>query len=122
MLQVIDFLQSNAYLLAISIVIGSIVAAFAVGLITNRVLLRLARKTSTMVDDEIIEAIDRPLFLSVVLIGVSLALNRVEISESVNGTIDTVLITLAILLWTQAGMRIGESIDHAVYHTAKGLD
>ena len=123
MSETFEYVRSNPHLYALAVMIGSIIAAFVVEFITARVLLALTRKTQTTVDDEIIGAIRRPLFLSLVLGGTTLALYRLDLSKSLVSIFEKVLITLGILLWTRAGMTIGKSLLGALARRAgaKGL-
>ncbi len=62
---------------------SSIVLAFMTDLIFTRILRRLASKTKTDVDDRILEGLHKPIFLSVVLIGIYVAIQRLDISAPV---------------------------------------
>lgn len=110
MSEVLDFITSNKYLLAATIVVVSLVAALLVDRVTTRVLMGLSRKTVTTLDDEIIAAIRKPLFLSVVLIGIAVAVGRIADSAGTSETVKTVLVTAGILLWTGAGFGIARSV------------
>ncbi len=110
MSRVIELVQSNTYLLALIILVGSLVAAVIINFVTTRVLTYLTRKTKTLVDDQIVAAIQRPLFFSVVFIGTSLSLGSLHTSASVKNIVDTILVTLAIFIWARAGSRIGKTI------------
>ena len=118
MAKISELIQSNAHLFALTIFVGSIIAAFFVEVIVTRVLLRLTRKTRTTVDDDIVLAIKKPLFFSVVLIGIGQALIQVGLAENIRSLINKVLITLAVLLWTGAGMRVGKSLLGALARRA----
>ncbi len=110
MSEVLELVKSNTYFYVAAILVGSVVAALIVDLVTTRVLMRLTRKTATKLDDEIIAAMHRPLFLSVVLIGARFAMEQVTTSPRAISIGNTLMITLAILLWTMAGMRISKSV------------
>jgi small-conductance mechanosensitive channel len=103
------FIQSSTALSTLSILALTVIAAIVIDLITTRVLMRLAKKTQTNLDDKIVAALRRPLFLSVVLIGTNLAVKRFEPSATATDLIHNTLVTLAILLWTGAGMRVAKS-------------
>ncbi len=109
MSKAIELVQSNPYLLALIILIGSVLLAVIVNFITTRVLTYLARKTKTMVDDEIVAAIEKPLFFSVVFIGAGFSLGALNPTASIKSIVNKILITLAILIWARAGGRIGKA-------------
>jgi MscS family membrane protein len=66
-----------------------------------------ASKTTTDVDDAIVEIIRRPIFLSVLLYGLSWTADVLELPEGFDHPIDALLETLAILIWTAAVIRVG---------------
>ena len=78
---------------------GSIIAAFLTDLIFSRVLRRLASKTKTDIDDRILEGLHKPIFFSVVLIGIYVAIQRLEIQNVYEKVFGRVLMTVAILIW-----------------------
>ncbi len=123
MQEVLAYVRSHPHLYALAIVLGSIIAAFFVELITTRILLNLTRKTRTTVDDEIVEAIKRPLFLSLVFAGTALALHQLGLSKPLVSILRRSLLTLGVLFWTRAGMSIGKSLLGALARKAdeKGL-
>ncbi|MCP4197709.1 MAG: mechanosensitive ion channel family protein [Proteobacteria bacterium] len=105
----LSFIQSSTALSTLSILALTVIAAVLIDLITTRVLMHLAKKTKTNLDDKIVAALRRPLFLSVVLIGTGLAIRRLDLSEPTSQLMRNLLVTLAILLWTRPGMRIAKS-------------
>jgi small-conductance mechanosensitive channel len=114
----LDFLRSNPHLFATTVLAVSVLAAFVVQFITNRVLLRLTSKTSTSLDDEIVRSVGRPLFYSTVILGLSLSYRQLSLTPRTVSIFDTILITLTILLWTGAMMRIGQSVLAALARKA----
>jgi small-conductance mechanosensitive channel len=101
------------------ILVASVLLALIVDLITTRVLMRLARKTRTDLDDQVIKAMHIPLIVSVVLGGASLAFRSFEPSETSVYVVDGVLITLAVLLWARSFMQIGRIV---LNHLAERID
>jgi len=118
MSEVLRVVQSNVYALAAVIMLATIVGAFLVEFVTTRVLLRLTSKTQTVVDDEIVTAVRRPLFYSVVLIGSWQAIREVRPGDADHSLLARVLVTAAVLLWTRAGMRMAKSVLGAVARRA----
>jgi small-conductance mechanosensitive channel len=101
---------SNEYFIALGILLGAMVVALLVNLIVTKVLYRLASKTHTQLDDKIIAAIQKPLFFSVVLAGIAFALRRFDLGETWFYVTDGVALTLGILVWAAAAMKIGHEI------------
>nr|XP_061807070.1 small-conductance mechanosensitive channel-like [Nerophis lumbriciformis] len=101
-----DFLQAG-------LIIGAaLLAAMLVRLLLNRLLPRLARRTATDVDDQLLASLHRPLFWSLLLIGVHLASLRLGIDE--HPPFDRYLLSamksLAILLWMAFGFRLAHLV------------
>ncbi|MDJ0765419.1 MAG: mechanosensitive ion channel [Myxococcota bacterium] len=118
-MNVLAFLKDQPYIFAGVIIVGAVIAAVFVNLITTRVILRLTRRTETVLDDQIITAIRLPLFFSVVMIGVTIAQDRVATSdENARQWVNPLLITAAILIWTAAGMKIGKAVLASVSRRA----
>jgi small-conductance mechanosensitive channel len=115
----LELIRSNTALSTLAILALTIVAAGIIDLITTRILMRLAKKTRTNLDDKIVAALRRPLFLSVVLIGTGLALRQFDLSEPTKQLIRDTLVTLAILLWTGPAMRIAKSFLQIVASRAE---
>jgi small-conductance mechanosensitive channel len=106
----IEMIETNEYLMALAILIGFVLAALVMDLITVRVLLRMTRKTQTRLDDEVVLAMRRPLFFTVVFIGVWVAIGRLNPPQTTRFIIQALLITLAVLLWTVAAIRITKTL------------
>ena len=68
--------------------------------------LKLTSGTKTGLDDLIALRLRRPLYISVVLVGVALAYREVDVNYSILWRFDAFLKTLAILLWASAGSSI----------------
>ena len=91
----------------VGMVLAAIVAAYVVEFIIRKTLVVLARKTETDLDDAIIEALRRPIFLTVIFIGCSWAGRAAALPERALGIVHGVLETLAILVWMGAAVRVG---------------
>jgi MscS family membrane protein len=110
MREVIELIKSNLAISVLALAVGTLLVGFIIDLITSRVLLRLTSKTRTNLDDEIIAAVRKPLFVSVLLIGIGLVLWRFETPATWQRVVNNVLITIGVLLWTVAAMRIGKAV------------
>jgi small-conductance mechanosensitive channel len=88
-----------------------IIGAAAVALVTNLVLLRwlllLTRKTKTDVDDRIVMALKRPIYVTMVVVGVYWASQGIKLDKTTTLILYGVLKTLTVLTWAAAGMRLG---------------
>ena len=95
-------------------------AAFCLQFVLTRVLLRLARRTHTDMDDEILQSLRLPLFLTMVFFGIGLALRRFDppLEAGLLSLTDSVWVTLGVLVWTRAGLRIGDLVLDALARKA----
>jgi len=107
---VLQTLQSNRYIFALVILVLAFALGFIVDLVITKVFMRLAKQTRTPLDDEIVTAIRRPLFFSVLLIGFAFAMSHLEVPKGITSVVSPTLYTLAILLWTVGGMGIGQAV------------
>jgi small-conductance mechanosensitive channel len=104
--------------LALGIVVGSILAAYVVEFVIRKTLVFLARRTGTQLDDEIVDALRKPVFLSVVFFGLGWAMTTVEATDRVRFVTHAVLQTLAIIVWTVAAVRVGGALLAALSRRA----
>jgi MscS family membrane protein len=107
---IIELIETNEYVYAAVVLVATILAGILINLITRGVLMSMTRKTKTKIDDVLIKAVNRPLFVTVVMIGLSFAIERFEIEETVQYIIDASMITLVVILWTGALKKFGSSI------------
>lgn len=110
----LSLVADDANLQALLVVTLSVIAGKLVDLLLCRVILRLARKTRNEFDDRILSLTHRPIFISVVLIGLTIALHLVAPDEPSRLVGTSILGTLAILLWTAYGFRITEIVLQAL--------
>jgi small-conductance mechanosensitive channel len=96
-----------------TILVGSLVGAYLVSFIINRTLVVMARKTKTDLDDQIIAALHRPIFLSVIFYGLSWIV-RLQVPLDGQRITYAILQTLAILVWSRAAFKVGTAILQAV--------
>ena len=106
----IAIIESSPALTVAALLVATLVAGLVVDFITTRVLGRLTSKTKTNLDDEIVAAVRKPLFVTVFLVGIGLGVARFQPPETWWFIIRNGLITLGVLLWAGGGMRIGKAV------------
>lgn len=89
----------NIYLQAAAIAVLFILTGKVADLIVSRLVRRATAKTRTDLDDNLIALIHRPIFISFVLLGLSLATRRLGLPESPEFITIAVLRTIAIVVW-----------------------
>jgi len=108
----ISAIALNRFVQGCALLLAAIVLSWIVGLLFEKGFARLARRTRTDVDDRLIEILRSPIRWSVVLLGATLGVLRIDPSSLVEiGKIDltgltlNTLATIAIVLWMVAGIR-----------------
>ncbi|MCX4240812.1 mechanosensitive ion channel family protein [Paraliomyxa miuraensis] len=101
------------------IVAASIGLAYLVELVIRRTLVVMASKTATDLDDHIIEALRRPIFLSVIFGGLGFATASVGLEDPGRFVVMAGLKTFAVVTWTTAVMRIGSMVIHSLGNASR---
>ncbi len=96
------------------IVLASVAAAYLVELFILRTLVVMASKTTTKLDDHLVEALRQPVFLSVIFGGLGLATASVGLEDPGRFIVMGGLKTFAVMTWTAATMRVGTIIVHTL--------
>jgi MscS family membrane protein len=99
---------------------GAIVAAYFAELLMQRVLLRLTQRTKTTLDDQIVELLRRPVFLSVIFAGLAWAALLMQVGEAGRHFAFAVLQSLAAVVWAVATFRIGALLLHTLADRVSG--
>ena len=113
MRELYEMIRADITYSTIAIIVLSFVAASLVEVVSTRVVLRLAQRTRTELDDKIVEAVRRPLFFSTALLGLGLAWRRLTSLGTARFVGEAVLITIAVLLWTGAALKVGKAVLNA---------
>lgn len=89
-----------------AVLLGSFVAAFLIELFFRGVVLILVRKTKTDLDDQIVAILRRPIFITVLLVGLRWSASIVDSAGRFKHIGDPLLETVAVIVWTGAAIRI----------------
>ena len=106
------------YVLAGALVAGSVLAAYVVELVARLTLGAIARRTETDLDDQIVAAVRMPIFMTVLMAGLFQAELRLGLPEGMQFVVTAVLQTLAVLIWTRAGLGVGHAVLRALTRRA----
>jgi len=87
----------------------------------HRALAALANKTDTDIDDKVVAILRRPLFLSAIFIGLYWATGelRAQLGEAARHVTYGVILTLTVVMWAGALMRIGTLVMGALSANAR---
>ena len=102
--------QAIPWVRALTAVLVSVLLAKFVDLLISRVVLRLTRRTKTDLDDQLVELLHRPIFISVILIGLQIALETLGWNPTVERVLGALIMTVAVFVWTGAGLRLTSTI------------
>ncbi len=89
----------EGYIQALAVLILSLLLAKAIDLIISRVLKKWTAKTRNRLDNKIIDIVHKPLFYSVLLLGIAVAVVLLELPEELGWTLLALLKTLLVLIW-----------------------
>lgn len=101
------------------IIVGSLAAAFVAERLVAGVLAAAARRTTTEIDDVIIAAIRRPIFVSVILLGLSMLTKELDLGGATAPV--SALETIAVLVWAGAAFRVSHEVLQFLAQKAGGF-
>ena len=101
---------------ALVLVVLSVVVAKVADLVISRMITRWAQKTTTDLDDRIVEMLHRPIFLFVLLGGLTLAADLLSLEGGIKTITFGVLGTMAILIGSGLAMRVSRLVLETLGH------
>ena len=104
--QFAEFLGPNIYLQAVIIATAFIIVGKIADWVVSGIIGRIARKSSNKFDDQFVALVHRPIFLSFVLLGLSLATQRTGLPETPTFITIGILKTIAIFVWYSTFMQL----------------
>jgi small-conductance mechanosensitive channel len=104
------FMQESKVMGALIILVASLIVAWLVNLFVQRVLLGFARRSKFHLDDTIIKALNRPVWLSIVLIGALTGVRWISPRPPFDFVLAAILESVLVLIWSMALNQILKSI------------
>lgn len=101
-----DFLQDYPFMRAMVIVVVGWIAAKLIWLIVRNVIGRVVSRTKTDLDDQIMELIARPVFVSLFYVFLALAVVSLQLSQTLTTNLIRVLASIAVIIWMSAAFPI----------------
>jgi MscS family membrane protein len=95
----VGILGPNVYLQAAAAALAFMVAGKIAELILSKVLLKIVSRSSSKFDDELIRLLQRPVFVTFVLIGLAVATRILGLSDTASFITLGVVRTIAIFMW-----------------------
>lgn len=100
-----DFLQPYPALRALQVVVAFLILAALVDRLITRIVPRWVARTETDLDDRILAILHRPVFTSVALVGLILAVYEFEVSPGLLFSTTSLVKTVLIVIWMVFGIR-----------------
>jgi len=104
----------NPYLKAFGIILAFAAFALIFNFVIIRFLKRLTAKTAIQGDDHILELVQKPIFVSLVIFGFVQATNVLQMPENVVLTTVAVLKTIVIILWASFAIKFSKFLLTAI--------
>jgi len=120
--QILDYLQlfsDNPYYQATIVLVAGLIIAKLVNVLLLRVVMNIANRTSSVLDNQLIDASRAPLFYTIVLLALAIAVGLV-FSERIQQFIYPLLQTLAIFIWSVFLVRLSRIALRSL--SREGLD
>ncbi len=104
--QIAELIGPNVYLQAAIIALSFVIVGKIADWIISGIIGRFARKSSNEFDDQIVNLLHRPIFVSFVLLGLSLGTRRIGLPDAATFITIGILKTIAIFIWYNTTMRL----------------
>ncbi len=104
--QIAELIGPNVYLQAAIIAVSFLIVGKIADWIISGIIGRFARKSSNEFDDQIVNLLHRPIFVSFVLLGLSLGTRRIGLPDAATFITIGILKTIAIFIWYNTTMRL----------------
>lgn len=108
-LEILD-LTSNIYINALLKFFAFIVVFFLFELLVNKVFRKLTKRTTTDLDDVLIDIIHKPILFTIILFGIYFTIQDLDPPGKILFYSSRFLNSLALVIWTIAGIRLTRKI------------
>ncbi len=102
----ITLLGPNHLVQAFGIIVVFLILAKLSSILLAGILNRIAKRTTTDFDDRFIAIMHRPVFVTVAIVGMTLATYRLDISPVIQSVTLSILKTILIMTWLVFGLRV----------------
>ncbi|MDA8020716.1 MAG: mechanosensitive ion channel family protein [Thermoanaerobaculia bacterium] len=103
-LQASDWIQANPLLGTLVLVVGFWLLAKLSEFVILRIVARLTSRTQTDVDDQLLRLVQRPIFITVFFIGLTLASRALQLPDAFSVAVIGILLTFVIFSWLGAAL------------------
>jgi small-conductance mechanosensitive channel len=117
-----EIVLENIYIQALLILLLSLGAAKGIDLLFTKGLVRLAARTKTAIDERLITILHHPIFYSIILAGIYVAIARFTLPEKALFYLAGLLKSLALLLWSGAALKVTLLLIQTMERRARGKE
>ncbi len=109
-------ISSSTYVNALISIMAFILIAKAADLFVGKILSRLTRFTKSDIDDKILDIIHRPVYFTIILVGIVLAIAYLKPSQKVIFYADGIIYSIMAAIWMIAVIKVSNIvIENAIY-------
>jgi len=101
-----EIIGPNLYLQAVIIAFAFIIIGKVADIVISGIIGRFARKSTNNFDNQIVDLVHKPIFLSFVLLGLSLATRRLDLPDAPTFITIGIIKTIVISVWYNTVMRV----------------
>ncbi len=117
-----DFLEPWPALRALETIVAFLILAWLVDRLTTGIVSRMVARTETNLDDRLLALIHRPIFTTVTLLGLLLAVYEFDLDPDLLLATTSFVKTLLILIWMVFGLRFSRLLLAAMKDRAEKFD
>ena len=115
----VDFIGPYPYLQAAIIALAFVLLGKVADWILSSMAGRIARRSSTRLDDDVVALLHQPIFMSFVLLGLALAIERIDLGDLPKKISLSLLKTIAIFIWYHLFSGVATLVFNEVRKTSK---
>ncbi len=104
----------HAYIKAAVVLAVALATAQLIELVVENVIHRLAKKTNSALDDKLVGGMHRPLFWTVILLGLVIALSTAGVSPGLEQVVRSVTFSILVFLWMLFALHVSRIVLHSI--------
>ncbi|MCL4458004.1 MAG: mechanosensitive ion channel [Nitrospirae bacterium] len=109
-------ISASPYINAILSIVAFVVIAKAADLFVGKVLSRFTKFTKSDIDDRVLDTVHRPVYFTIILIGVVLAIAYLKPSQKVLFYADGIIYSVMTVIWMMTAVKISNIVIEDAIH------
>jgi small-conductance mechanosensitive channel len=119
--EIINQILAYRFAQAILLILSSLIIAKGIDLLVKNFLIQLTQKTATTVDDELVGILHRPVFSTVVLMGLSVSIAYFDLPSLYAGILHSLILTIAVFIWAFAIINVSDVALRRFSHISRRI-